>query len=245
MNMHFSIQTFSKETTTFVSDIYQYWLVLEGSFRIGYDGQIIPFISHDMAVVPNHMELHLTISQTVVIGCIEITDFVTTNTQLQKLCNPDTELIRKIFFFGYDIQGIHRPHMAQIMTNIHSLMLEVLLSRSSTKTVNPYVLQVLEDINDNFLDSSYNLSEAVSNTGYSPSHFRKLFRSEVNLSPLEFLNNRRLDHAKKLMRQNPRLSIKDIALQSGYNDAYYFSRIFKKIEGKTPGEYIKSIHPQA
>lgn len=247
MNMHFSIWTIPTEQQTFISDIYQYWIILSGNLSIGYDYQSFHLISHDMLVVPRNTEISLTLSKPVTVGSIELTDFVTTNTKIQHLHNQDTELIRKVFFFAYDIQGMHRPHMPAIMSSIHQLMLEILLSRNTGRSasINPCVLQVLEDINAHFRDSSYDLAGAIASVGYSPSHFRRLFRDEVGMPPLEFLNNRRLDYAKKLMRQQKAgLTIKDIAIQSGYTDAYYFSRMFKKSENKTPSEYMKEIAVQ-
>ena len=82
----------------------------------------------------------------------------------------------------------------------------------------------------------------IGQTGYTVNHFRKLFRDEVGLPPLEYMNNRRLDYAKELFRLwKDRLSIAEVAHTCGFRDEYYFSHYFKKHEGKTPGQYIADL----
>ncbi|NLN42227.1 MAG: helix-turn-helix transcriptional regulator, partial [Clostridiales bacterium] len=50
------------------------------------------------------------------------------------------------------------------------------------------------------------------------------------------INKLRVSEAKKLL-VNTDMSIKDLALLIGYNNDQTFSRVFKKLEGITPGEY--------
>lgn len=44
--------------------------------------------------------------------------------------------------------------------------------------------------------------------------------------------------AKRLMKENPRFYIKDIAEMVGYQDQFYFSRVFRSYVGKSPSEYM-------
>ena len=67
----------------------------------------------------------------------------------------------------------------------------------------------------------------------SPDYLRQLFRAEFSYGPLQFLLRRRIDAATELLRFSP-LPIQEVAEQCGIENPYYFSRLFRKITGKTP-----------
>ena len=53
--------------------------------------------------------------------------------------------------------------------------------------------------------------------------------------------DRRLCRAEKLMQENPGMTVEEIAVQCGYSDQFYFSRIYRKYRGIPPSEYRRSI----
>lgn len=75
---------------------------------------------------------------------------------------------------------------------------------------------------------------------YSSSHFSVLFKQKTGQSPIDYFINLKIQHACQLLTQS-NLIIKEIAQKVGYEDPFYFSRIFKKITGKSPAEY-KAAH---
>jgi len=74
---------------------------------------------------------------------------------------------------------------------------------------------------------------------YSPSHYTSLFKKKTGLSPINYFIRMKIHYACQLLTQRE-LIIKEIADKIGYEDPYYFSRIFKKVIGKSPTQY-KSI----
>lgn len=73
----------------------------------------------------------------------------------------------------------------------------------------------------------------------SPAHFGYLFRRETGLSPLEYQQHRRMQHAKRLLASGDD-PISEIARTVGYDDPYYFSRVFHRFEGASPSQYRES-----
>jgi YesN/AraC family two-component response regulator len=72
----------------------------------------------------------------------------------------------------------------------------------------------------------------------NPSYLCKLFRDRMNKSFVYYLNEVRISHAKKLLAGS-RLSVEEIADKTGFNNANYLVRVFKKTTGMTIGEYRK------
>lgn len=54
----------------------------------------------------------------------------------------------------------------------------------------------------------------------------------------EYLTNNRLEHAKKLLTEG-KLTVGEVTELVGYNDYFYFSKLFKKYVGVTPSKYRK------
>ena len=73
--------------------------------------------------------------------------------------------------------------------------------------------------------------------GYVPSYISLLFRKAFGVSPIDYLTRIRLDEAKKLMRSNPEMLIREIAETVGFQSQQHFSRVFKKNEGVWPTQY--------
>lgn len=69
-------------------------------------------------------------------------------------------------------------------------------------------------------------------------YLTRIFREQFGLTISTYLLQVRITHAKRLLRFSD-LSIEKIAVECGMADANYFARMFKKIEGISPGEFRK------
>ncbi len=70
----------------------------------------------------------------------------------------------------------------------------------------------------------------------SISHFHRVFKEELGISPVEFIKNERIKLAASLL-QNPDTSIKEVYLRCGFESRSYFNRVFKRHKLATPGAY--------
>ena len=70
----------------------------------------------------------------------------------------------------------------------------------------------------------------------SPFYFSKLFKEYCSMSFVDYLTDVRIKKAIELF-SDEKLRLNEIANQIGYNDANYFSRVFKKTIGMSPKEY--------
>ncbi len=67
-------------------------------------------------------------------------------------------------------------------------------------------------------------------------HLYRLFKNTLDLSPLEYLTELRMERAEGLLRDTS-MSIQAVAASVGYEDALYFSKSFKKARGVSPSAY--------
>lgn len=81
------------------------------------------------------------------------------------------------------------------------------------------------------------LDEIARKFSYTPSHIIKMFKKETGDTPMKYIINLRISTAKSLLRDDPKMDIKQISESVGYYDQHYFSRIFKSITGSSPSDY--------
>jgi AraC family transcriptional regulator len=72
--------------------------------------------------------------------------------------------------------------------------------------------------------------------GFSPFHFARLFRKTTGVTPHQYVRRERLAHARRLL-ESTRLSLAEVALESGFGDQSYFTRVFKGALRVTPAAY--------
>lgn len=97
------------------------------------------------------------------------------------------------------------------------------------------VNNILAFINDNYM-KPVSLAKISENTYLSPIYVSRVFKETTGESPISYLIRVRLVKACGLLAGNG-ASVREIARQVGYEDAYYFSKLFKKYYGVSPMEY--------
>lgn len=86
------------------------------------------------------------------------------------------------------------------------------------------------------LSEPVRLEEFAGKAGLSVSHFSEMFREQVHQSPLSYFTQLKIRAACRLLDLTGK-SVKVVALETGYGDPYYFSRVFKKVMGISPDKY--------
>ncbi len=102
-----------------------------------------------------------------------------------------------------------------------------------------HVKQLCDVIQNNFSNPNFALGSEMEKIFYSVPYLRKKFIKALGVSPIKYLNNLRIDYAKKLMANDKekKLSLSQISLKCGFNDERYFSRVFKQYCNVTPREF--------
>lgn len=106
------------------------------------------------------------------------------------------------------------------------------------------VEKLRQEIEHHFQDPSYSPFKDPSEFPFCSEHMRRLFARANGVTPSQYLIQLRIDYAKSLIsdRRKNGLSLKQIAYACGYNDYYYFSRLFKKRTGFSPCQW-ENISP--
>jgi len=86
------------------------------------------------------------------------------------------------------------------------------------------------------LHESVRLEEFARHAGLSVSYFSELFREQVHQSPLSYFTQLKIRAACRLLDLSGK-PVKVVAMETGYSDPYYFSRVFKKVMGISPEKY--------
>lgn len=92
------------------------------------------------------------------------------------------------------------------------------------------------DYIDKHYSETISLSMLAKRFSIDDSYLSRTFKQQVGMNLMLYLANTRIAQAKRLLKQHA-LSITDVAQLVGYDDYAYFSRVFKKMEGKSPRAY--------
>lgn len=88
--------------------------------------------------------------------------------------------------------------------------------------------------------TDFKLEEVAEQIGLSTRSLRRRFQSATGDSPLQYLHRIRIETAKELLKGSA-LGVDQISFRIGYEDAGYFSRLFKKKTQQTPTEYRQNL----
>ena len=90
------------------------------------------------------------------------------------------------------------------------------------------------------IESDIRLGDLAREAGMSSSHFIRSFRETTGQTPYQFLLHHRVKRAQSLLR-DPRASLTEVALASGFADQHHLARVFRRITRMTPSGYRRSL----
>jgi len=93
---------------------------------------------------------------------------------------------------------------------------------------------VIEDISD----PSFSINNLIDKAFLSERQLRRRIKELTGLSPVEFIRQIRLLQAKELLHKHAFNSVAEISVAVGFNNPHYFSRLFKNMFGKSPGDMM-------
>ncbi|WP_274652123.1 response regulator transcription factor [Paenibacillus humicola] len=86
-------------------------------------------------------------------------------------------------------------------------------------------------------DTPMSLDDLAAYTGLHPNYISSLFRKELDLTFIQYLNSTRIEKARTLLEKEPHMSVNLIGQNVGFESPQHFVKIFKRYVGTTPGSY--------
>lgn len=90
---------------------------------------------------------------------------------------------------------------------------------------------------DRRLDEPWTLEVMAEECGLGRTQFSALVRRIANVTPMQLLAQRRIEHAARRLRQQPNLKITDLAFECGFESSQYFARVFHQHHGCSPTQW--------
>ncbi|WP_228853025.1 AraC family transcriptional regulator [Aegicerativicinus sediminis] len=148
------------------------------------------------------------------------------------------EQIFEIFNGGY---AEYELEFANILSQsfISSFIYHDINKHTNTANSKDLVNSIKTFLNEN-LDKTFKTEELANEFNYSPSYLFSVFKKSTGYSLHHFFNLKKIQKACEYMNYTD-YSIKEISFLLGFQDQFYFSRVFKKYMGISPKEYRKNI----
>ena len=99
--------------------------------------------------------------------------------------------------------------------------------------------QIMEYLRENVY-GTLALEDLQKRFSYSSTFLCTKFKEQAGESIMQCYNRLKIEEACRLM-QKTEISLAEISVQLGFNNPYYFSRVFKRIKGTAPSEYRKGL----
>lgn len=100
------------------------------------------------------------------------------------------------------------------------------------------IYKALDYIKRNF-NKKITLEEVAGQVFLNPSYFSKIFKNEMNFTFVSYVNKIRIKAAKNLLADTS-IPLTDVSCMAGFEDQSYFTKVFKRATGVTPGKYRES-----
>lgn len=146
--------------------------------------------------------------------------------------------------FDYLLKPIKEEDLSRVMTSLLSEMDEGEASDEMEDGERPpaydrMIDNVISEIREHYMED-ISLTSLSAKYNISLGHLSKMIKESLSVNFSDYIASLRIQRAKELLRDD-RLSIQEIAEIVGYNDYFYFTKVFKRVEGISPSKYRKSM----
>ena len=141
--------------------------------------------------------------------------------------------------YDYLLKPIKEEELSRVMTSIINER-EGITDEDRMPVVSDRMIDnVLSEIREHYMED-ISLTSLSAKYNISMGHLSKLIKEQLSVNFSDYIASLRIQRAKELLRDDS-LSIQEISEIVGYNDYFYFTKVFKKVEGISPSKYRKSI----
>lgn len=102
--------------------------------------------------------------------------------------------------------------------------------------------QIISIIQNSYTDSVFGVATVANQLGCSSAYVSRVFKETFGCNMLDYIQKLRIDLAKNLLSTNLDMTMAQISVQCGFNNATTFTRVFKNYEGISPGKYRNQIN---
>lgn len=232
------------EAARHTHDIWEFILAVKGEGQIVVDDVVYPFKRGTVVCIPPGALHYNTSENEYVQIAIRFKGFVNpTNKPLTIFQDDEDRTFENLAKITLKMFYREDKVSEEVLGSLCDALCTLFISAIAAKKKNPEVEAVTDIIISNFSDPEFRVADALEGLNYSEGHFRKIFREEMGMTPIEYLTKLRLEYAKKLLQENyaRKEKISYVAHRSGFYDQRYFSRLFKSYYGITPKQYRKSV----
>lgn len=115
----------------------------------------------------------------------------------------------------------------------------MVVNNYSLQGYSPLIQKIVNYIDLN-LEADLSLKAVSEKFSLNASYLSDIFKKEVSVTFTSYVNNKRIKQAI-LYLNSSHMQIQEIAAEVGISDVNYFTKLFKRLIGKTPREYRNSI----
>lgn len=133
-------------------------------------------------------------------------------------------------------------HVCKCLSYLYAVLAEIQRYLDENKEGLPYyhrLKKAYKHIHKHYNDPDLRIGFLAEECHMSERYFRHSFQETFGVSPHKYITNLRMACAVELL-SSQMISVSEVALQCGYKDICYFSRVFKQYYGKAPLYYARS-----
>ena len=120
------------------------------------------------------------------------------------------------------------------------LMLNENSNQGIAKQISPLPQAMLRRVREYMearLENNLSLDQLARETHYSRGHFLRMFQAATGKPPHQYLRKRRIERAKRMLRDEEETSLIDIAARCGFSSQSHMTRVFREQTGVTPSAF--------
>ena len=115
---------------------------------------------------------------------------------------------------------------------------------SLNKSLKSFISSIIIEAESTYIlsniESTLTIDDICEHFGYSKTYLSQLFKSQCSISMMKYYTNAKIDRAKRLIREN-KYNFTQISDKLSFDNAQYFSRVFKRVTGLSPTEFKNSL----